>query len=153
VHAVHVGDCRLYLIRHGRIRQITKDHTAVQERVRMGLMSAARARNHPDRSALTRSVGQELIVSVDSITLGLEQGDRLILCSDGLHGILEDFELEHAIRGLAAAEACRNLIGLANERGTADNLSAAVFTMLAPTDASAVRRGFWDRIGGFLRLW
>ena len=151
LHAAHIGDCRLYLIRHGRISQITKDHTAVQERVRMGLMTAARARNHPDRSALTRSIGRELIVSVDRITLGLEQDDRVLICSDGLHGVLEDAELEHLGRGLSAEEACRHLICMANQRGTADNLTVGIFTQKGPTSTAAAPRGVWDRIAGFFR--
>jgi protein phosphatase len=150
MHAAHVGDCRLYLIRNGRISQITKDHTAVQERVRMGLMTAAQARHHPERSGLTRSVGHELIASVDRIMLGLEQHDRLILCSDGLHGVLEDRELELAVRGLGAEAACRRLIETANERGTADNLTVAVFTMKGETSTVHVRAGLWDRVKGWL---
>lgn len=151
LQVAHVGDCRLYLIRRGRISQLTKDHTAVQERVRMGLMTAARARNHPERSALTRSLGHELIVSVDRITLGLEQEDRLLICSDGLHGVLEDAELERAIRGQAAVEACRHLINMANERGTADNLTAAIFTQKGPTANVAPPRGVLPRLARFFQ--
>ena len=151
LHAAHVGDCRLYLIRQGRIRQITKDHTMVQERVRMGLMSADRARYHPERSALTRSIGHELIVSVDRITLPLEQHDRLIVCSDGLHGVLLDRDLELTIRDRNAEEACKSLIESANQRGTADNLTAVVFTMLGATATVATPRSLWQRIGGFFR--
>jgi PPM family protein phosphatase len=151
LYAAHVGDSRLYLIRRGRISQITKDHTAVQERVRMGLMTATRARNHPDRSMLTRSIGQELIVSVDRITLGLEQDDRLLVCSDGLHGVLEDAELERALRGLSTKEACDHLIDLANQHGTADNLTAVLFTQKGPTSNVAASQGIWGRIAGFFR--
>ena len=99
----------------------------------MGLMSAARARNHPERSMLTRSIGHELIVSIDRITLGLVRDDRLLTCSDGLHGVLEDAELERAIRGLSCAQGCQRLIEIANARGTADNLTAAVLTQTGPT--------------------
>ncbi len=70
----------------------------VAERVRMGLLSAERARNHPERSMLVRSIGQELIVSVDRISIPLLRGDRLILCSDGLHGVLRDNEIEQMTR-------------------------------------------------------
>ena len=90
LYAAHVGDCRLYLIRGGKITQMTKDHTVVGERVRMGLMSEERARNHPERSALSRCIGRELIVSVDRITMPLEGRRADLLCSDGLHGMLED---------------------------------------------------------------
>jgi PPM family protein phosphatase len=151
LYASHVGDCRIYLIRGDRISQITKDHTVIQERVRMGLMTASRARNHPDRSALTRSVGHKLIVSIDRIMLSLEQGDRLLVCSDGLHGVLEDAELERAVRGLNCEEASRNLINLANQRGTADNLTAAIFTQKGPTSAPAAPRGVWSRVSRFFR--
>jgi protein phosphatase len=151
LHAAHVGDCRLYLIRRGKIRQITKDHTMVQERVRMGLMSADRARYHPERSALTRSIGHELIVSVDRITLPLEQNDRLIICSDGLHGVLHDRDLEQMVRDRGADEACKHLVEVANQRGTADNLTVGVFTMLGETASVNVQRSVWQRIGGLFR--
>jgi len=151
LYAAHVGDCRLYHIRHDKISQITKDHTMVQERVRMGLMTANRARSHPERSALTRSIGHELIVSVDLIKLPLEQHDRVIICSDGLHGVLEDRELEQTIRGLNADEAVRHLICTANQRGTADNLTVCVFTMNGETHNVADPSSFWQRLTGFLR--
>jgi PPM family protein phosphatase len=131
--AAHVGDCRLYLVRRGRISQLTKDHTVIAERVRMGLMSAARARNHPERSALNRSLGHDLIVSVDRISIALLQGDRVLVCSDGLYNVLEEHELEHLLRLDEAAAACKALIEAANARGTADNLTAAVFMMNGAT--------------------
>ncbi|MHB8383775.1 MAG: protein phosphatase 2C domain-containing protein [Candidatus Binataceae bacterium] len=140
--AAHVGDCRLYLARHHTISQLTKDHTMVAEKVRMGLLTAERARNHPERSMLVRSIGQELIVSVDRISMPLVQGDRLILCSDGLHNVLRDSEIEHMTRDSDAGAACRALVETANERGTADNLTVAVFTMLADTGLRATSPGW-----------
>jgi len=141
LHAAHVGDCRLYVVNGRKIRQITKDHTIVAERVRMGLLSPAQARVHPERSALSRCLGRELIASVDLITIRLAQGDRIILCSDGLHGVLEDHELEHLTRGLDAAGACRRLVDAANQRGTADNLTAAVFVMTG--EVAPIARPSW----------
>ena len=94
----------------------------------MGLMSAARARHHPERSALSRCLGHELIVAVDRITLPLEQNDRLLVCSDGLYTVIEDNELGQLIRGVDASTACRRLVDIANQRGTADNLTVAIFT-------------------------
>ena len=149
--AMHVGDCRLYRIRHGKIEQLTKDHTAVGERVRMGLLSEAQARNHPERSQLLRSVGHELIVSVDRITSPLIKEDRLVLCSDGLHNVLETREIERLTRELDAAAACRKLIDTANERGTADNLTVAVFTMLAETGLAPIEPGWRQRFAGLFR--
>ena len=147
--AAHVGDCRLYHIRRGKIRQITKDHTVIQERVRMGLISPASARHHPERSALSRCLGHELIVAFDRISLPLEQNDQLLLCSDGLYSVIEDNELGQLIRGLEPETACRRLIELANRRGTADNLTAAIFTSKT---ARVVERSSWrERVTALFR--
>ena len=136
--ATHVGDCRLHLIRHGRITQITKDHTMVADRVRLGLMSVEDARQHPERSTLLRSLGHDLIASVDRLTMPLIQNDCLILCSDGLHNVIEAREMELLTRGIDAEASCRVLIDEANRRGTADNLTCAVFRMLVPTEHKPV---------------
>jgi serine/threonine protein phosphatase PrpC len=139
LYIAHVGDCRLYLVRDGCIQQLTKDHTVVAERARLGLMSSARARRHPERSTLSRCLGRELIVSIDRITTPLRQRDRIILCSDGLYNVLDDWELEHLSRGMDAASACRVLIDNANQRGSADNITAAIFLMNgSTTDAPRV---------------
>jgi PPM family protein phosphatase len=148
LYGVHCGDCRLYLLRARKIEQLTRDHTVIGERLRMGLISAERARNHPDRSALSRSIGQDLIPSIDRITTPLQQHDRLILCSDGLWSVLEDAELERLTREGGAETACRRLIDTANARGTQDNLTAAVFTLLIESPNVAVRRGWRERIAG-----
>jgi protein phosphatase len=149
LYAAHVGDCRIYHIRHGKVRQITKDHTVVQERVRLGLMSAATARHHPERSALSRCLGRELIAAVDRITLPLEQNDQLLVCSDGLYTVIEDDEFGKLIRGLDAAAACRRLIDLANQRGTADNLTAAI--LISKADPPHRRPGWRSRMAALFR--
>ena len=77
LYGVHCGDCRLYLVRGQQIEQLTRDHTVVAERMRMGLMTAERARTHPDRSALSRSIGQELIPSIDWITTPMQGSGRM----------------------------------------------------------------------------
>ncbi|MGH7988197.1 MAG: PP2C family protein-serine/threonine phosphatase [Candidatus Binataceae bacterium] len=130
LYGAHVGDCRLYLLRAGRMRQLTKDHTVIAERVRMGLLSAERARSHPERSALSRSLGHELIVSVDRLSMPLMTGDRLLLCSDGLYNVLDERALQRmAGDAMEAEDVCRNLVASANQRGTHDNLTAAVCLM------------------------
>jgi len=135
LYAAHVGDSRLYLVRDGRIRQLTKDHTLIAERARFGLISQERARMHPERSTLTRSVGPELIVAIDKLSMPLVQGDVLILCSDGLYNVLEDARLANLVTGLEAVAACRALIDAANSAGTNDNITAALFRMTGPTPA------------------
>jgi len=146
LYGSHCGDCRLYLVRDRKIEQLTRDHTVVGERVRMGLISADRARTHPDRSALSRSIGHDLIPSIDRITTALQQNDRLIVCSDGLWSVLPDAEIERLVRDCDADAACRRLIESANACGTPDNLTAAVFTLLIESPNAAVRRGWRERI-------
>jgi len=143
--AAHVGDCRLYLIRRHRILQLTKDHTVTGERVRMGLLSDEAARFHPERSMLTRNVGHELIVSVDRISMPLIRGDRLLLCSDGLYNVLRDPEIELIARDQRCSDTARLLIDSANERGTADNLTVAVFSMMAETGLTPAPTGWRER--------
>lgn len=149
--AAHVGDCRLYLVRRHKIIQLTKDHTVTGERVRMGLLSDDAARFHPERSMLTRNVGHELIVSVDRISMPLVRDDRLVLCSDGLYNVLRDAEIEFVIRELGSTDACKRLIDVANERGTADNLTTVVFTMLAETGLTPAPIGWRAKLLSLFR--
>lgn len=144
--AAHVGDSRLYLLRDGALRQLTKDHTAAAEQVRLGLLSEARARTHPGSSVLTRCLGRELIAGLDRLTLPLLQGDALLLCSDGLYNVLGDGELAEALGAGDAAAACRALIEEANGRGTPDNLTAAVARVVGPVSPPASRPGLGARL-------
>jgi protein phosphatase len=148
---VHVGDSRLYLLSGGSITQLTKDHTVAAERERMGLISAERARTHPDRSVLTRSVGRELIVNRDRISRRVLQGDALLLCSDGLYNVLSDAEILEVASGLDAATACRRLIDAANARGTFDNVTAAVLRIVGETPEPIPEPGLKGRIRRLLR--
>jgi PPM family protein phosphatase len=125
-YAAHVGDSRLYLIRGDTIIQKTKDHTVAGERRRLRLLSAERAKNHPERSILTRSLGRELIAAVDRISFPVAGGDTLLICSDGLYNVLDDDELRDIARGKDAARACTDLIDSANARRTGDNLTVAI---------------------------
>jgi protein phosphatase len=138
----------LHLIRHSQISVVTKDHTMIGERVRMGMMTEASARTHPERGMLLRSLGRELIASIDRITLPLMERDRLILCSDGLYNVLDGKELESITRDVDAETACRNLVDAANNRGTADNLTCAVFRMTSHTGHTASTGGWRDRLRG-----
>ncbi len=153
LYAVHVGDCRLYLIRGSRIQQMTKDHTVIGERVRLGLISEKEARNHPERSALSRCLGRELIASLDRLSMPLRSGDRVIVCTDGLHGVLEDGDIDQLSRNLSAPQACRRLIDSANERGAADNVTAAVLIAHnGSTTADLPGPGWRERLRGLLRM-
>jgi protein phosphatase len=135
--AVHIGDTRLYLVRDGNARQLTKDHTVAAERHRLGLVRKARLRDHPGRSTLTKSLGRELIAAVDRVSAPVGAGDVLIVCSDGLYNVLGDDELPPLVQA-SAESGCRALVETANARGTPDNLTAAVVRVL--TDSTAARR-------------
>ncbi len=143
---VHVGDSRLYLVRDRTITQLTRDHTVAAERARYGLLSKDKVSTHADRCVLTRSVGRELIVSRDRAMHRLEDGDVLLLCSDGLYTVLADVEIEQAVRGRDAAGACRALVDAANERGTPDNLTAAVVRITGIAPPPERKTGFAARV-------
>lgn len=146
LNATHIGDCRLFLLRDGKITQMSKDHTVVGERMRMGLLSEARAKDHPDRSVLLRSLGRELIASIDRITLPLRKGDEIILCSDGMYNVLETYDLLALTREFPPQEACEKLIRNANHRGTGDNLTVAIFKQLGETTEPESPSGLFGRL-------
>ncbi len=152
LNAAHVGDCRLYLVRDGHIIQLSKDHTVAGRRTRLGLLSKEDAKNHSERSTLTRSLGPDLIVAVDRITTPLVEGDVVLVCSDGLYTVLEDDELARCTNGRDAAAACRALVDTANERGTIDNLTAAVVRITGPTPTANLPRGWKQRFQSLFGL-
>jgi protein phosphatase len=143
--AVHIGDSRLYLVREGRARQLTKDHTVAAERHRLGLIRRASLSSHPGRSILTRSLGRELIAAVDRITLTLANDDVLIACSDGLYNVLDDEELPALVR-TNAESGCRALVEAANARGTPDNLTAVVVRVSGLAATQSARPSFFERL-------
>jgi protein phosphatase len=124
----HVGDSRAYLIRRGRIRQLTDDHSLVAEMVRRREISAVDAREHPHRHVLTRALGVRRSVEADLAELTPEVGDLVVLCSDGLTGHVEDPEIAAVVtKGSDDLEgACQRLIDLANARGGEDNTTVVV---------------------------
>jgi len=135
--AAHVGDCRLFLLRDGRLTQITKDHTWVWEQVEHGALSAGDARVHARRRMLTRSVGRELIVGIDLLTLAVRADDVLLQCSDGVHGGLAEPELAELLSAHPPEAACRALIRRAREEGGEDHVSAQVAAVVSCPPRSA----------------
>ena len=120
----HVGDSRCYLVREGKSAPLTRDHTMAGEQERLGILSKAEASAGENRHVLTRSLGSELFVAADTITVNVMPGDVLLLCSDGLHGYVTDARMEqilslHNDLGVAA----KALVGAANEAGGHDNVS------------------------------
>lgn len=137
VHIANVGDSRVYLLRNGTIAQITQDHSWVEEQVRAGVLTPEQARSHPQRNVITRALGSGATVEPDLFQGALQEGDVLLLCSDGLSNLVSDAELL-AIAGQAAPQqAVRQLVDLANERGGVDNISVIVARAETPESAAA----------------
>ena len=132
----HIGDSRLYLLRRGRLRQLTVDHSLVQELVDDGQISPAQAAVHPQRHVLTRALGVEPTVEVDIIDVTPRHGDRYLLCSDGLPREASDEQIAAVLARFSdPSEAAKELVTLANERGGSDNITAVVVDVLANEDS------------------
>ena len=126
-HLAHVGDSRCYLLRDGEISQLSSDHTLVARMVAEGKLSPQEAETHPQRSILTRALGAEPEVDVDTLELQLLAGDRLVLCSDGLSSVVPEEEIFAMLSDSKdLKEACKRLIDAANQRGGPDNITVVV---------------------------
>lgn len=120
----HVGDSRAYLLRDGSLRQITKDHSLVEELVSNGSITKEEARFHPQKNVITRAVGTDKKVDVDLIVKEKLKGDILLLCTDGLTNMLNDDEIKELLLGNDNLQkACECLVELSNEKGGFDNIS------------------------------
>lgn len=125
-YIINVGDSRAYLLtpRKGAIRQITRDHSLVEELLRFGAITPEQAREHPKRNVITRAVGTEAHVDADYFSFRLGAGELLLLCSDGLSNTLTDQEMaDEAKSHREPEELCRRLMELALERGARDNVT------------------------------
>ena len=128
---VHVGDSRAYLFRDGELRRLTDDHSWVQEQVNAGILSEDEAKSHPLKNVVTRALGGAAHVSVDLIEVPVRLGDRFLLCSDGLTGMVPDEDLFAHFRSDGLIEkTVRQLIDTANDRGGVDNITAIVVEVL-----------------------
>lgn len=128
----HVGDSRLYLIRNGAISLLTEDHSYVQRLVRQGKLTSEEAASHPDRNILTAALGMPVAVAADfsSEPLALYAGDVLLLCTDGLHGLVTDQEVLARAASEPPGQACRELIETAIERGGFDNITLQILRIV-----------------------
>jgi serine/threonine protein phosphatase PrpC len=122
----HVGDSRAYLVQGGKARQITADHTYAAMQQKLGLISAQEAAHSEMRSMLVRSVGREPTVQVDLYTVRVNQGDYIVQCTDGVHQFASEDEICEIVTHVPPEEACKQLLALAEKRGTEDNLTVQV---------------------------
>ena len=123
----HVGDSRAYLLREGKLRQLTTDHTLVGRMVRSGEITEAEAEVHPHKNVLTRSLGTDEEVDVDEDTIALLNGDQLLLCSDGLTGMVTEDQIQAILENSEGPQqAADRLVKAANRAGGIDNISVVV---------------------------
>ena len=124
----HVGDSRAYLVRNGAIRQLTSDHSWVNEQFKLGFLTRDDAIRHPFRNVVTRALGSRQEVMVDLSEERLAPGDRLLLCSDGLNSMLDDDTILAIVSaaGDDVEKACADLVAAANEHGGEDNVTIVV---------------------------
>jgi PPM family protein phosphatase len=130
----HVGDSRCYLQRDDRIVQITDDHSLVNEQIKAGLITRDQARFSQLKNIITRSVGFEKDVAVDTFALPVREGDRFLLCSDGLANFVDDTEIGLALSTLELEQVPQKLIDLANSRGGEDNITVVCLALESDTN-------------------
>ena len=123
VYIGHVGDSRVYLLRDGEFKQMTLDHSLVEQLVREGVLTEEEAQNHPMRNIITRALGTDDYVAVDAQDIPVEENDVYLLCSDGLSNYLEEDELLHAVQTQPSDALCDHLVQIALDRGGRDNIT------------------------------
>jgi len=170
----HVGDSRAYVLRDGTLEQLTDDHSLVAELVRGGKLSAEEAEHHPQRSVITRALGTDPDVDVDTFTVEARNGDVFVLCSDGLTDMVGDAEIGEVLGEPRESlrEAAEDLVRRANRAGGQDNITVIAFEMtdepepdeqtleqtveqtqpMAAVDAESKKRRAWRRFVPLLIL-
>ncbi len=134
-YCAHVGDSRLYLVRSGFLYQLTFDHSLVNEQVRAGILTPEEAEVHHLKNVITRSVGYQEEEDVDTLCVRLEKGDYLLLCSDGLHGKINDSDISQVCTK-SGPGALQVLVDLANERGGEDNITLIIVEVQGTSSSS-----------------
>ena len=141
----HVGDSRMYRLRDGELERLTQDHSLVEEFVRQGKLTPEEAEVHPQRSIITRALGPEAEVQVDTFTYPGRDGDVYLLCSDGLTGMVSEPEVSEILTSSSSlADAADRLIAAANENGGRDNITVVLFRLEGDSDDD----GDEDTLGG-----
>src|SRR6266511_4221226 len=147
VHLAHVGDSRAYLFRDGELHRLTEDHTLVHRMALEGKITEAEEENHPQRSILIRALGVEEPVEVDEVPVRVVPGDRVLLCSDGLHSMVGEEEIEEIFRTASdPQEAAERLVESANRAGGLDNVTVVVLDFEAGDGVELADRAIRDSV-------
>lgn len=125
-HILHVGDSRAYIIRKDEIEQITIDHSMVQELIMLGNITAQEAKNHPQRNIITRALGVKEEVDTEFDKIEFKSGEKLLVCTDGLSGMVEDEDILKLSLEYSSDELIDALVNAANENGGNDNITIAI---------------------------
>lgn len=141
----HVGDSRLYRLRGGRLEQLTRDHSLLQEQLDSGLITPEQARYAENRNLVTRALGVDPEVDVEIHDYDVGTGDIILLCSDGLNDMIEDDEIALALNTLGGnlPLAAEHLVHMSNDNGGRDNISVVLIKVLGDY---AVPKGWWRRL-------
>lgn len=126
VYIGHVGDSRVYLLRDGEFKQMTLDHSLVEQLVREGVLTEEEAQNHPMRNIITRAIGTDESVEVDVVVEERRKGDLWLACSDGLHSLVDDRQMRDALRQYAPEKAADVLLKAALDAGGRDNVTLVI---------------------------
>ncbi|MGE3842026.1 MAG: PP2C family serine/threonine-protein phosphatase [Vicinamibacterales bacterium] len=127
VTAAHVGDSRIYRLHEGTLTRLSQDHSWVEEQVRAGVFDARTASQHPWRNVVTRALAGADDPEVDLFELELMPGDRLLICSDGLFAVVDEYDIARLLREEAVADiACNRLVDAANQAGGPDNITVVL---------------------------
>ena len=125
---VNIGDSRVYHVTNKSIRQITKDHSVIEDMITRGDLTRAEARIHPNKHLITRALGTSRLEKPDVFFLNLDSGEHILLCTDGLSNVILDSEMLFALQdGDVVRECCEKLVEIALSRGAPDNVTAVVF--------------------------
>jgi serine/threonine protein phosphatase PrpC len=137
----HVGDSRAYLVRDGVMEQLTEDHSLVNELMKSGKLSPEEAKTHPQRSVITRALGTDPDVDVDTFVVDAQEGDLFVICSDGLTSMVSDEDILELLEKYHddLDRAAKSLVAAANRAGGEDNITIVAFTISADLDDTVVQ--------------
>ena len=139
LHIAHVGDSRAYLYRSGELSQLTEDHTLVSRMVREGRLQPEEAERHPQRSIITRALGVDADVEVDELSMGIEEGDRYLICSDGLTSMIDTESVRDVLGSVTDPNAAvEHLVDRANDAGGEDNVTVVLVDIVGDDAAVPV---------------